>query len=311
MRRRSSYGASSRASWPSTITSPDVGSMSRLIILSVVVLPQPEPPSRTSISPAATVRSSLSTATKEPYCCVSWRSSIIVNRGEDYSLRARAAIAASSSVVAALDARRRRHRRRTCYFAEMRAGMIAISSIATLAATCAASPAAAQRADTSAVAGSSAEAPREQRPAGAVATSSAGDRIGYELLGSVAALVGTSIAALALAAPVLLTCDDEFCPVYAGLLAVAADGVGLLFTLPAAVTFAGDASGGNGGYWASFVGHLIGAAVGWGAFAASFDLLAKEPAGLVGLMLGAAALQLAGGIVGYEISSDDGPGASP
>ena len=34
-------------------TRPDVGSMRRLIILSVVVLPQPEPPSRTSSSPSS------------------------------------------------------------------------------------------------------------------------------------------------------------------------------------------------------------------------------------------------------------------
>ena len=45
---------------------PDVGATSRLIIRSVVVLPQPEGPSRTQVSPAPTSRSTPSTAVVVP-----------------------------------------------------------------------------------------------------------------------------------------------------------------------------------------------------------------------------------------------------
>ena len=50
-------------SWPSMKIRPVVGSISRLIIFSVVDLPQPDGPTSTTSSPAATSRSSSWTAT--------------------------------------------------------------------------------------------------------------------------------------------------------------------------------------------------------------------------------------------------------
>ncbi|MNR62772.1 hypothetical protein D3C85_1848890 [compost metagenome] len=64
-------------------TVPEVGSISRLIIFSVVVLPQPEGPRKTQISPLGTVIETASTArTSVPSFwwkdLVSWSSSIMV-----------------------------------------------------------------------------------------------------------------------------------------------------------------------------------------------------------------------------------------
>jgi hypothetical protein len=47
---------------PATVIRPDVGSTSRLIIFSVVVLPQPDGPTSTTISPSATSSERLETA---------------------------------------------------------------------------------------------------------------------------------------------------------------------------------------------------------------------------------------------------------
>src|SRR5262245_854719 len=63
MRRRNRTGSSDVTSRPSRKIRPLVGSMRRLIIFSVVDLPHPEGPTSTTISPAATSRSSSSTAT--------------------------------------------------------------------------------------------------------------------------------------------------------------------------------------------------------------------------------------------------------
>ena len=56
MPRRSSVTSRVAASTPSSRIRPDVGSISRLTILSVVVLPQPDGPTRTQILPAGIVR---------------------------------------------------------------------------------------------------------------------------------------------------------------------------------------------------------------------------------------------------------------
>src|SRR3954454_17184697 len=63
MRRRSLTGSSVVTSRPSRKIRPLVGSISRLIIFNVVDLPQPDGPTRTTTSPAATSRSSSWTAT--------------------------------------------------------------------------------------------------------------------------------------------------------------------------------------------------------------------------------------------------------
>ncbi len=54
MLRLSSDGLSDVMLRPATSMVPEVGSISRLIILSVVVLPHPDGPTSTAISPSAT-----------------------------------------------------------------------------------------------------------------------------------------------------------------------------------------------------------------------------------------------------------------
>src|SRR5581483_5669312 len=54
MRRRSLVGGMREIGWPSIRISPLLGSISRLIIFSVVVFPQPLGPTRTQISPGGT-----------------------------------------------------------------------------------------------------------------------------------------------------------------------------------------------------------------------------------------------------------------
>ncbi len=62
MRRRSSSGELWVTSSPSSRMTPLVGSMMRLTIFIVVVLPQPDGPTSTTISPCGTTRSSSRTA---------------------------------------------------------------------------------------------------------------------------------------------------------------------------------------------------------------------------------------------------------
>ena len=80
MLRRSSTGSIFRTSVPSIRIRPPDGSMSRLIMRSVVVLPQPEGPTRTQSSPSGIVKLSSATATESaPYRLVT-RSSVITAR---------------------------------------------------------------------------------------------------------------------------------------------------------------------------------------------------------------------------------------
>jgi hypothetical protein len=62
MRRRSSSGELCVTSSPSRRMTPLVGSMIRLIIFIVVVFPQPDGPTSTTISPCGITRSSSRTA---------------------------------------------------------------------------------------------------------------------------------------------------------------------------------------------------------------------------------------------------------
>lgn len=62
MVRRSSFGSMDSASLPPIVIRPDVGSMRRLIIRIVVVLPQPDGPTNTTTSPAGMVSDTWSTA---------------------------------------------------------------------------------------------------------------------------------------------------------------------------------------------------------------------------------------------------------
>ncbi|KPC70940.1 hypothetical protein ADL35_36670, partial [Streptomyces sp. NRRL WC-3753] len=62
MRRRSSTGSTADMSSPPRKIRPEVGSMSRLTIFIVVVLPHPEGPTSVTSSPAATSKVRSSTA---------------------------------------------------------------------------------------------------------------------------------------------------------------------------------------------------------------------------------------------------------
>ena len=66
MPRRSSTAGRLMTSRPSIVIRPLVGSMSRFTIFIVVVLPQPDGPTRTQISPAGTVRVRSLTASGVP-----------------------------------------------------------------------------------------------------------------------------------------------------------------------------------------------------------------------------------------------------
>lgn len=62
MVRRSATGLMPVTSSPPMVIRPEVGSISRLIILRVVLLPQPEGPTRITVSLTATSRVTSSTA---------------------------------------------------------------------------------------------------------------------------------------------------------------------------------------------------------------------------------------------------------
>src|SRR5215203_2786165 len=66
MPRRRVGAGNDAASVPSMRMRPPVGSIRRLTILSIVVLPQPDGPSRTTKRPGSTVRSTESTAGGTP-----------------------------------------------------------------------------------------------------------------------------------------------------------------------------------------------------------------------------------------------------
>jgi hypothetical protein len=81
IRRRNATLSTFVTSSPSMMIRPDVGSTSRLIIRIVVVLPQPDGPTSTAISPASTSRESSLTATVPSPYCLRTRSSTIIARG--------------------------------------------------------------------------------------------------------------------------------------------------------------------------------------------------------------------------------------
>ena len=68
MPRRSAVTSRVAMSTPSIRIRPDVGSMSRLTILRLVVLPQPDGPTSTQILPAGTVSERSLTAPGVPPC---------------------------------------------------------------------------------------------------------------------------------------------------------------------------------------------------------------------------------------------------
>src|SRR3984957_9861826 len=81
MLRRSCTGSIFKTSVPSIRIRPPEGSMSRLIMRSEVVLPQPEGPTSTQSSPSGTVKLSSATASESAlYRLVTRSSSITVER---------------------------------------------------------------------------------------------------------------------------------------------------------------------------------------------------------------------------------------
>jgi hypothetical protein len=76
---------------PSTTMSPAVGSIRRLIIFIVVVLPHPEGPTRTTVSPSLMSIERFSTAAPpdDPNCLETPRSEIIVEATDSPSKRSR------------------------------------------------------------------------------------------------------------------------------------------------------------------------------------------------------------------------------
>src|ERR1044072_2948948 len=80
MLRRRCIASHSIVDLPSTRTSPAVGSSKRLMSLSVVVLPDPLRPSKTSVSPRATSKLRSQTRRLSPMLRLTLRNSITVSR---------------------------------------------------------------------------------------------------------------------------------------------------------------------------------------------------------------------------------------
>lgn len=130
------------------------------------------------------------------------------------------------------------------------------------------------------------------------------ERVGREVVGGALALAGSAVVAAGLF--VVSDQGGDF-----GWLRGAYVGGGLgigatLLAVPWGVMLLGDGAGGNGRYWASLVGSLVGAAGGVGLIV----IAESESEDAIGPAVGAAfALQIAGAIVGYELSTHDEPEA--
>lgn len=127
-----------------------------------------------------------------------------------------------------------------------------------------------------------------------------GERIVYETLGGlggavVGGLVGYGVGMATMG-------DGEFGPIFA--LAFAAF-PGAILGMPSGVYLTGEACGGDGNYWATLGGTLVGAIV-----PTAFAFLASDNDDLwpVHLLLWTT-LPLAGGVIGYELSQAE-PGSS-
>lgn len=145
--------------------------------------------------------------------------------------------------------------------------------------------------------------------------SDAGTRLGPELAGGVlGAVAGSAVGSLFVGAIVagLASCTDESprCGSEASLgvfLGLAATSV--LLSVPAGVSVAGNAAGGDGSYGASLLGTLVGATAGWVPFGVflAFTEGAHDAGGVAAVLAGAATITtIAGAIVGFELSTDTG-----
>lgn len=97
-------------------------------------------------------------------------------------------------------------------------------------------------------------------------------------------------------------CYDD-CHMGAILIGVGVMGLGALLLMPAAVTWAGDASGGTGNYGGALLGALAGAGLGIVAYAAGLD--AGGRGGVAFAVAGVLVLPIVGATLGYRATADD------
>ncbi len=140
-----------------------------------------------------------------------------------------------------------------------------------------------------------------ERPQPAASSASAGARVGYEILGGFAGLIGGSIAVVAAGC----TLSPQECPFDRGdsgdyvLFAAAA----AVLALPGGVTVAGHLAGGDGGFGWSMLGTTAGLAVGIPSAALVLSVRRSGTAGAIGAGALLTLLPIAGAILGYELST--------
>ena len=138
-----------------------------------------------------------------------------------------------------------------------------------------------------------------ERPQPAAPSASA--RVGYEILGGFAGLLGGSIAVVAAGCPL----SPQECPFDRGdsgdyvLFAAAA----AVLALPGGVTVAGHLAGGDGGFGWSMLGTTAGLAVGIPSAALVLSVRRSGTAGAIGAGALLTLLPIAGAILGYELST--------
>ncbi len=137
------------------------------------------------------------------------------------------------------------------------------------------------------------------------ASQGASSRVGYEILGGFAGLVGGSVAVVAAGCSL----SPQECPFDRGdsgtyvLYAAAA----AMLALPGGVTVAGHLAGGDGGFGWSLLGTTAGLAVGIPSAALVLSVRRSGTAGAVGAGLLVTLLPIAGAILGYELSTTSQP----
>ncbi len=130
-------------------------------------------------------------------------------------------------------------------------------------------------------------------------------RVGFEILGSFAGLLGGSVAVVAAGC----TLSPQECPFDRGdsgdyvLFAAAA----AVLALPGGVTIAGHLAGGDGGFGWSLLGTTAGLAVGIPSAALVLSVRRSGAAGAIGAGLLVTVLPIAGAILGYELSTTSRP----
>jgi hypothetical protein len=143
------------------------------------------------------------------------------------------------------------------------------------------------------------------KPIPNAANTSPAARVGYELIGSVAGYAVAIIPAIPIGLVTLSIIsgglhDSESDGGVGGIVILALAGVvgfeiASLFTLPLGVYIAGNAAGGDGSFWLSFLLDAIGAAGGCALAFSAADIGA-------GIFLILPTLQISGAVIGYELT---------